>query len=68
MECAKDIILDLKGGQATNNRKKEKKGVIYRIADKISRHKIMTTIVLATISFMIFDVILISSFVSVLAI
>ena len=66
MECAKDIILELKEGQAVLNSQKTRKGVIHRIFDKISKHKVMTTIILATISFMVLDVILISSFVGIL--
>ena len=66
MECAKDIILELKEGQAVHNSQKTRKGVFHRIFDKISKHKVMTTIILATISFMILDVILVSSFVGIL--
>ena len=61
MEYAKDIVLNLKEGQA-----ERKTGVIQRMAKKISEHKIMTTIISATISFVVLDVILISSFVNIL--
>ena len=66
MECAKDIILEVKEGQVKNSAKKGKKGFIYRMADKIARHKVMVGIVLTTMIFMVLDVVLISSFVSVL--
>lgn len=68
MECAKDIVLELKDGQVGKNAKQKKKGVIHTIADKATRHKVITTILLATVGFMLLDVLLISSFVSVLAI
>lgn len=89
MEYAKDIIINLKEGQAEKNKKrsilnkKEKQDKIKKILNvnfwkdkvkasfgKISKgileHKIMTTIVTATISFMILDVLLISSFIEIL--
>lgn len=60
MECAKNIGISLKEGQVS------KKGFITKIAKKITNHKIITTIVLATIGFMVLDIMLISSFVSIL--
>ena len=68
MECAKDIILELKEGKTVTKGKQLNKGVVHKMLDKMSRHKIMTTIRLATISFMVLDILLISSFVSVLTI
>ena len=68
MECAKDIVLELKEGQVRKHTKQEKKGVIHTIVGKMARHKVMTTILFATVGFMVLDVLLISSFVSVLAI
>lgn len=60
MECVKDFRLELKEGQASN------KGLITKIAKKIMKHKVITTIVLATITFMVLDLMLIASFVSIL--
>ena len=60
MECVKDFRLELKEGQASN------KGLITKIAKKIMKHKVITTIVLATISFMVLDMMLIASFVNIL--
>ena len=60
MECAKNIEIGLKEGQVS------KKGLIIKIAKKIANHKVITTIVLATISFMVLDMMLIASFVSIL--
>ena len=68
MECAKDIVLELKGGQVGKHFKQEEKGVIHKIVGKVARHKVITTILLATIGFMVLDVLLISSFVNVLAV
>lgn len=67
MEYAKDIILDLKQGQAIQeDYKKENKTEGF--CRKILEHKIMTTIISLTISFIICDIMLISSFVNVLKI
>ncbi len=66
MECAKDIILEVKEGQVKNSAKKGKRGFIHHMVDKIARHKVMVGIVLTTMIFMVLDVVLISSFVSVL--
>lgn len=60
MECVKDFRLELKEGQASN------KGIIFKMAKKIMKHKVITTIVLATITFMVLDLMLIASFVSIL--
>lgn len=60
MECVKDFRLELKEGQASN------KGIISKMAKKIMKHKVITTIVLATITFMVLDLMLIASFVSIL--
>lgn len=67
MECAKDIILELKDGQVGKHVNQEKKGVIHIIVSKIIKHKVVTTILVATIGFMVLDVLLISSFVNVLS-
>ena len=89
MEYAKDILINLKEGQAEKNKnrgilgKKQKqdnlkkifnvsfwkdkvKASVGKIGKGILDHKMMTTIVTATISFMILDVLLISSFIEIL--
>lgn len=68
MEYAKDVILDLKNGQAKvkDRNANNKKGVFLKIGDKISRHKIMSTVITATISFIVLDMVLIINFVNVL--
>lgn len=68
MECAKDIVIELENGQVGKHSRQEKKGVIHTLVGKMARHKVITTILLATVGFMVLDVLLISSFVSVLAI
>ncbi len=64
MEYAKDIILE--NGQVLEERQEKKKRGRKNIIHLITEHKIMTTIVTATISFIILDIVLISSFVNVL--
>lgn len=66
MECAKDIILELKKGQAADSSKKTGEGIIHKLVNKMAKHKIMTVVVLSTISFIVLDVVLISSFVEIL--
>ncbi len=75
MEYAKDVILDLKNGQAsrkTNNIRKEKiktkerNSILNKVYETITKHKIMTTVITATVSFMVLDILLISSFINVL--
>ena len=68
MEYAKDVILDLKNGQAKvkGRNANSKKGVFLKIGDKISRHKIMSTVITATVSFIVLDMVLIINFVNVL--
>ena len=68
MECAKDIILEIKNGRDVSKEKKEKIGFWGKIINKVARHKVMTTILLATVGFMVLDVLLISSFVNVLTV
>lgn len=63
MEYAKDIILEVKDGQVVKNKKES---IITKIARGISEHKMLTTVITATISFIVIDLLLISSFVSVL--
>ena len=75
MEYAKDVILDLKNGQAnrrTNNIRKEKiktkerNSILNKVYEAITKHKIMITVITATVSFMVLDILLISSFINVL--
>lgn len=63
MEYAKDIVLEVKGGQAL---KGKKQNLFIRIGKEIANHKMFTTIITATISFIVIDLLLISSFVNVL--
>ncbi len=63
MEYAKDIVLEVKGGQALNVKKQN---LFIRIGKRIANHKMFTTIITATISFIVIDLLLISSFVNVL--
>ncbi len=68
MEYAKDIILDLKQGQAVQGKDYKKETKTEKILRKILEHKIMTTIISLTIGFIVCDIMLISSFVNVLKI
>lgn len=68
MEYAKDIILDLKKGQALQGKDYKKRTKTEKILRKILEHKIMTTIISLTIGFIVCDIMLISSFVNVLKI
>ena len=61
MEYAKDISLKLNDGQA------RRKGNVAKILKRLANHKIITTITIATIGFIIVDIMLISSFINVLA-
>ena len=63
MEYAKDIVLEVKGGQALNVKKQN---LFIRIGKRIANHKMFTTIITATISIIVIDLLLISSFVNVL--
>ena len=63
MEYAKDIILEVKDGQVVKNKKERKRTKIVR---GIPEHKMLTTVITATISFIVIDLLLISSFMSVL--
>ena len=64
MEYAKDIILDLNQGQV--KKRKKSKGICGRIIRCLWDHKMMTTVVTATISFMVIDVLLVSNFIKLL--
>ena len=71
MEYAKDVILDIKDGQAVerkikSERQLKRSGLGRRILTKISEHKIISSILTATISFIVIDALLIISFVNVL--
>ena len=70
MEYAKDIVLDLKNKTRKTSDKnvfaKGKSKLIW-LYEKITKHKVMTTVITATVGFMILDIMLISSFVSVLS-
>ena len=60
MEYAKDISLKLNNGQA------RRKGNVAKILKRLVKHKIITTITIATIGFIIVDIMLISSFINLL--
>ncbi len=76
MEYAKDIVLNLKSGQEVNKRdwrrtrnrrrNNQKAGIFSKTLGKLLRHKIITTIAIATIGFMAIDIYLVTSFVNVL--
>ncbi len=66
MEYAKDIILDLKQGQALHGNDYKKRSKTEKILRKILEHKMMTTIISLTIGFIVCDIMLISSFVNIL--
>ena len=75
MEYAKDVILDLKNGQASKKindirkkkiKTKERNSILNKVYETITKHKIMTTVITATVSFMVLDILLISSFINVL--
>ena len=70
MEYAKDMVLDLKNGQEekVDNewRNAKKKFALKGMFSKIGDHKIMVSVLAVTLGFMVIDMILISSFVSVL--
>lgn len=61
MEYAKDISIKLNDGQA------RKKGNSSKILKRLRKHKIIATITIATIGLIIVDIMLISSFINVLA-
>lgn len=63
MEYAKDIVLEIKDGQAVNNKKQN---LFIKFGKGMANHKMLTTVITATISFIIIDLLLISSFVNVL--
>ena len=63
MEYAKDIVLEIKDGQAVNNKKQN---LFIKFRKGIANHKMLTTVITETISFIIIDLLLISSFVNVL--
>lgn len=70
MEYAKDMVLDLKNGQEVKKddewRNAKKKFALKGMFSKIGDHKIMVSVLAVTLGFMVIDMILISSFVSVL--
>lgn len=63
MEYAKDIVLEVKDGQTVNNKKQN---LFIKFRKGIANHKMLTTVITATISFIIIDLLLILSFVNVL--
>ena len=45
---------------------KERNSILNKVYETITKHKIMTTVITATVSFMVLDILLISSFINVL--
>lgn len=67
MEYAKDIVLDLKKGQAVEGKVKTKRsGAVKEVCKMISEHKVISSIVTATVSFIVIDALLIVNFVNIL--
>lgn len=66
MEYTKDIILDLGNGQVESKRNLKKGKLLKRFWNHISNHKIMTSIIIMTIGFIVLDMYLITSFMNVL--
>ena len=67
MEYVKDIFVGTKQGQVEKNRK-EKSKKRKNFINKCLKHKMVVTIVLATISFMILDLLLITNFINILTV
>lgn len=66
MEYTKDIILELSNGQETKKRNSKKRNILKKICSYISNHKIITSAIIAIISFIVLDMYLISSFMNIL--
>ena len=63
MEYAKDIVIETKRGQVLDGKKQN---LFNKNGKEMANHKIFTKIITATISFIVIDLLLISSFVNVL--
>lgn len=66
MEYTKDVVFNVHYGQDVL-KGNEKLSAFKRIRLLLNRHKMITAIVLITIMFMIFDLMLVSSFIEVLS-
>lgn len=66
MEYTKDVILQVNYGQGVKNKNKVW-SIINKFSETISKHRMITTIVSITLMLMIFDLMLVSSFVQVLS-
>lgn len=66
MEYTKDVILDLGNGQVESKKSFKKENLLRRLWKHISKHKIMTSVIIATIGFIVLDMYLITSFMNVL--
>ena len=64
MEYTKDIILDLSNGQVG---RKKRFSTLKRIWRYISNHKIITSVIIVTIGFIILDMYLITSFMNIIS-
>ena len=65
MEYTKDVIFNVRYGQDVL-KKSKKRCFFKRIQLLLNKHKMITAIVVVTFMFMIFDLMLISSFIEVL--
>ena len=66
MEYTKDVVFNVHYGQDVL-KENEKLSAFKRIRLLLNRHNMITAIVLITIMFMIFDLMLVSSFIEVLS-
>ena len=66
MEYTKDVVFNVHYGQDVL-KENEKLSAFKRIRLLLNSHKMITAIVLITIMFMIFDLMLVSSFIEVLS-
>lgn len=66
MEYTKDVVFNVHYGPGVL-KENEKLSAFKRIRLLLNRHKMITAIVLITIMFMIFDFMLVSSFIEVLS-
>ena len=67
MEYTKDIIIDLGNEQAGKKKNFKKVNFLKKVGEHITNHKIITTVIIATIGFIVLDMYLITSFMNILA-
>ena len=66
MEYTKDMILQVRYGEAAHNLGSKKKGWTSRALEKVRNHKWITTAILSAIVFISIDMVLVSNFVHIL--